>query len=387
MIAFGCSHDNVSGPLTSGFTPSLAPDFFSQPQSPHTASCDRSRRSGLNACGPRFFVAIDTTADVFRKFPTPSALSHIVSESSVRANSIRGYSTPINSFVGQVGEPVALGVDTDQGTPSNCVFEGIPPNAVSSYTTSFTLGQYAPAVPASSGNTVFFYSVTPFTGALTATCSVNGVTTQFPPLPIQITSPFANVSVSYGTAGVDQNYSGITYYLHWGQQAFGHGSINWSYSVSGANGGKISVYQFVNTTRSTPSAGTYGTSGRYCADTDIPYDPTAGVINVGGTYHDFDAPALALPMKPLGNLVVTPNIIRPNGTYSVNDHFVDYFMYQSNAFDSIPVAIGTVSWGWAASVNASLVSWNWIAQPTLSRGSESVYGGFPPTWTCGYTAG
>lgn len=127
MIAFGCSHDNVSGPLTSGFTPSLAPDFFSQPQSPHTASCDRSRRSGLNACGPRFFVAIDTTADVFRKFPTPSALSHIVSESSVRANSIRGYSTPINSFVGQVGEPVALGVDTDQGTPSNCVFEDAYP--------------------------------------------------------------------------------------------------------------------------------------------------------------------------------------------------------------------------------------------------------------------
>jgi hypothetical protein len=80
-----------------------------------------------------------------------------------------------------------------------------------------------------------------------------------------------------------------------------------------------------------------------------------------------------------------------SGTYSVNESFVDYFMFlprtEAGYAASIPVALGITDWGWTASLDWKISSWSWIAKPVLVKHQMSDYSGLPLDWACTLVAG
>jgi hypothetical protein len=156
--------------------------------------------------------------------------------------------------------------------------------------------------------------------------------------------------------------------------------VNWSYTApSGGDPGVISVFQTIDSSRTTPSKGTYGTNGATCSDTSIPYGKIA---SKGSTYQDRDAPAI-----PIGDRSKP----QYQGTVSFDENFYDFFMYKSNttsgSSDSIWVQLGHLNWGWTGSLNCK-PNWQWINKPNLTEGSFVTTYGIPghgnEAWTSAF---
>ena len=291
------------------------------------------------------------------------------SKRSTSDRDVRAASKDIYEYDGVISEPAAIGVGSyssyyDPYPPT--AVEGMPPNSQSYFT------EY---------NILYMFFTSPGSGALTATCYVNGYIVDWPPLPFEITGPTANVSLTYGgTVQVNSNYNLMNGpSLHYGTNSPGNAALAWDYTAHGGDAGKIAVFQTADSTRKNPVKGTYGTGGATCSDRAIPY--LNHTFNTGDHDTDLDAPA-----QPLLNKNVPGN----DGIYKVNEHFYDYFVYKSNVSNShdnsIWVQLGHLDWSWVASIDWEQNGWTWVQTPQTVQDPLFVTYGVPghdnPAWTC-----
>jgi hypothetical protein len=376
-----------SGPSTSqsGAIPT-SPNSIALTHRSHLSSnsiCEsrnlKSHASWSRACKPLTWVLIRPRKSIFgalsiegRKVIRQGGADPI----NVRNAQIQPYETPITSVVSGVGEYTTFGVDSTDGTPYDCSFEGVPFSTLSDYSYSASGSIAVPADTSVEDNVFYGFFMQPLVSAITATCTVNGESRQWPPLPISITAPVATLAITYGTVNVDKNYPGYktTDTLHYGLPVQGTGGVNWTYSAAGGDAGKVSIFQFVASLRTKPTS-TTGTGGLECSDNSIPYDGWSRNT-------DLDAPLMGL-----GNPAQKEYL----GDFSVDDSFDDYFMFLANTAagdeESLPTAIAHSSWSWQATLNQTATGWSWISNPTFNRGHGNAWYGTPPTWGCVETNG
>ena len=298
---------------------------------------------------------------------------------NVRSVEIQPYETPINSYVGQVGEATALGVDTYSENPYDCTFSGVPQSAVGAYAWSDALGIYVGVQLSVDDNILFLYATAPWTGVLSATCSVGSNTVTFPDLPVSFTAPVGASTNSYGTIAINNNYGNYPYEaIHWGTpQAPG---VKWAYTAAGDDAGQIGVFQLVRSTVTGPGLVDVDTRANYCADTNIPYSDGLHPqwVNTGSVSSNIDAPAIEMGQ----------NVAANRGTFTWDSAFADYFMYLSSTENggvaSIPVTLRKAVWEWAGSVDRKAGGNTWLSGPLTTEGPGATDYELP-YWNCNIT--
>jgi hypothetical protein len=310
----------------------------------------------------------------------------VTAQMLARVNAVtRNSGEPIEALITGAGEANGLQVEVEDNygnieDPTNCDFAGTDLAALGGFDWQGGLG--GASLPVNwfvPDNTLVIYFTRAEVGALTAQWQLDGSEVDFDDLPYDVSAPTATVNITYGAVNVDDQWSvngGQS--LHWGLPTFGSGAINWTYTASGGDSGKIGIFQFVSSINHQPASVNpkpTGTLGAICADGGVPY--IGQWVAKSATYKSLDAPVLGLLTGKEGFGV---------GTYSVDEAFTDFFMYltrtESGYPASIPVALGYVNWGWTASINWNNGAWTCVAKPVLEKNQMSFDPGVPIDWAC-----